>query len=232
MTTIKLEHKYTITGISLPSYSQNFPQQANPLTAQRVNYATANKVTPRPVYNTPARTSNQCGIRNKKIVNFATSLVIGGQETIPNEFPWLVALLHKRLFTCSGSLVSNKIVVTAAHCIRNKGEISNKKPVNSQFLLGKYDLSDSEESGAFGVGVEIFIVHPQWQPNVQSYNADIAVAVLDRSVAFTRTVLPICLWPNTNSYNDLVNKKGFIAGNYYEVLSFIFAILTFEVKSI
>ena len=44
--------------------------------------------------------------------------IIGGEEVIGNEFPWQVALVKKGLYKpfCGGSLISDKHVLTAAHC--------------------------------------------------------------------------------------------------------------------
>ena len=47
--------------------------------------------------------------------------IIGGQEVMGNEFPWQVALVKKGLYKpfCGGSLISDKHVLTAAHCTQD-----------------------------------------------------------------------------------------------------------------
>ncbi|CAD0199388.1 unnamed protein product [Chrysodeixis includens] len=54
--------------------------------------------------------------------------IAGGRETELEQFPWLVLLLvtfddgNKRSgFNCGGSLISNKFVLTAGHCVFEKG---------------------------------------------------------------------------------------------------------------
>ena len=48
--------------------------------------------------------------------------IVGGSETEPNEFPWVVGLTDRRLRQpfCGGALISNKHVLTAAHCLERK----------------------------------------------------------------------------------------------------------------
>lgn len=50
------------------------------------------------------------------------SLVANGHATKRGSHPWLVAVYAQKVlgleFTCGGTLISNKYVITAAHCIR------------------------------------------------------------------------------------------------------------------
>ena len=43
--------------------------------------------------------------------------IIDGQETAINEYPWIVSLQLANGHFCGGSLISEKWVLTAAHCI-------------------------------------------------------------------------------------------------------------------
>lgn len=57
------------------------------------------------------------------------------------------------------------------------------------------------------------IVHPSYDAHAESYDSDIAIAVLLRTIQFTNFIIPICMWTTTSSYNDIVGHKGFVAGN-------------------
>jgi hypothetical protein len=63
----------------------------------------------------PIRENFTCGERNgTQSVAFP---IFGGKKAGQYDFPWLVAHFYKGDgFLCGGSLVSHKIVVTAAHC--------------------------------------------------------------------------------------------------------------------
>lgn len=128
--------------------------------------------------------------------------------------------------------MSTKIVVTAAHCIQSKFILRSIKEVFSLilsildkqddnihkaeealFYLGKHYLhSQPNERDVIASGVTKFVVHPSYNAYVESFDADIAIAVLLRTIQFTNFVKPICLWTSTGNYNDIVNRQGVVAG--------------------
>ena len=60
----------------------------------------------------------QCGVSNGAQVEEITNRIINGQEASPNEYPWQVALVraggHSPI--CGGSIISDRHILTAAHC--------------------------------------------------------------------------------------------------------------------
>ena len=69
----------------------------------------------------------QCGLSNGNGVQDAPiNRVINGQEALPNEFPWQVALVRAGGHTpiCGGSIISDRHVLTAAHCTNDIKGIS------------------------------------------------------------------------------------------------------------
>lgn len=115
-------------------------------------------------------------------------------------------------------MISTKLIVTAAHCVRSKKESYTRKAEEATFYIGKHNLESlNGEQNYIVSGVTQLIVHPNWDPNDDKYDADIAVAVLLRKVPFSKFVKPICLWTATNSYQDLVGKKGIVAGKFDEI---------------
>jgi hypothetical protein len=75
-------------------------------------------------------------------------------------------------------------VITAAHCIQAKNDIQ-RIPEASLFYIGKHYLKSpkfTEEKNYIVSPVTRFIVHPDWQTQGQSYDADIAIAILSQFV--------------------------------------------------
>lgn len=97
--------------------------------------------------------------------------------------------------------------------MQNKDEISPRKPEESFFWMGKYDLTVlSGEPNHIQSQVLQFVVHTDWNPNMPKFDADISLAVLVRTIQFNNVVQPICLWTATKSYDDMVGKEGIVAG--------------------
>lgn len=58
-----------------------------------------------------------CGQRNEG------GRVVGGSPTSHNAYPWLARLIYHQSFGCGASLINDKYVVSAAHCV--KGYVVN-----------------------------------------------------------------------------------------------------------
>lgn len=60
-----------------------------------------------------------CG---NKPLTYSTKRIVGGEEAVAGEWPWMVALFHSQgnheapYFKCGATLISEKWVATAAHC--------------------------------------------------------------------------------------------------------------------
>ena len=53
-----------------------------------------------------------CGLENIGV----DKRIFGGREAHPHQFPWLVAVFEND-WSCTGSLISDEYVLTAAHCV-------------------------------------------------------------------------------------------------------------------
>ena len=118
--------------------------------------------------------------------------VVGGQYTGVNEYPWMVKLqLSKWGRTpsqCGGSIISNRHILTAAHCTAGK-TVSNIK-----VILGEHDTTDSV--GAIRT-ISAITEHPNYalnNDNGQIVNAyDVSILTLSSPITFSRTISPVCL---------------------------------------
>lgn len=116
--------------------------------------------------------------------------IIGGRDVTEGEYPHMAALGYGTMrdvkWLCGGSLISNKFILTAAHCRSspNSGEV--------QFVqLGFVNINDRPKSTNFFLINKIH-VHEKYRPPL-IYN-DIAVIELARPVIFSANIKPACLY--------------------------------------
>ncbi|XP_055609360.1 CLIP domain-containing serine protease B4-like [Uranotaenia lowii] len=128
--------------------------------------------------------------------------IFGGQPTAVDEFPW-TALLHYRKpqnrygHHCGGTLINNRYVLTAAHCI--KAVPATWKVIGVR--LGEYNLTNDAQDCYKDVcsdppvdfGVDKIIIHEQYDPKSAAQWNDIALIRLDRNVETSDFISPICL---------------------------------------
>merc|ERR1711872_1052718 len=72
-------------------------------------------------------TSCKCGIRKlpQGIQPIISLKIAGGEDAEPNEFPWVARIFVRgvlRNFTCGATLINDRYVLTAAHCIADPEE--------------------------------------------------------------------------------------------------------------
>ncbi|CAK7305794.1 Serine protease 48 [Vulpes lagopus] len=108
--------------------------------------------------------------------------VVGGQDAVAGRWPWQVSLYFGQTQVCGGSLISDRWILTAAHCLKGSWI-----PFLYTVRLGSIKNDQSSQS----VNHRVFkiITHPQ----IQHTSADIALLKLVSRVTFTSFILPICL---------------------------------------
>lgn len=112
----------------------------------------------------------------------------------------------------------------AAHCVQDKQNIEKRSAYDSTFYLGKYHIKDLNERDYITSGVDYLIVHPDWDAFDERYKGDICIAVLSKSIRFTNSIIPLCIWPQSDNHEDLVDKAGLVAGTFY-CCNFLFIVV-------
>ena len=126
----------------------------------------------------------QCGIANTKTEvtgdTIVTQKIINGVEAKPNEFPWQVALVKSGLHTpiCGGTIISEKHILTAAHCTSDIELIEDVEA-----LVGEHDLLTSNDE-AKRMKISRIIEHPNYNPKTVAY--DFSLLVLAEAISFSK----------------------------------------------
>ncbi|XP_065273257.1 suppressor of tumorigenicity 14 protein [Emys orbicularis] len=136
-----------------------------------------------------------CGIRSYS----KKTRIVGGQNSEVGEWPWQVSLHVKgQGHICGASLISDKWLVSAAHCFREEGQIRYSDPKLWTAFLGLHDQSDRNNKMVQERSIKSIISNSQF--NDFTYDYDIAVLELQSPVTFTTSVQPVCLPDATHDF--------------------------------
>jgi len=162
----------------------------------------------------------ECGLSQQ----YAEERILGGQDAGFGQFPWTAVIqvvgqgLDKM---CAGSLVNNRFILTAGHCVRYCSDsllpnCSHPIPFSDltfKVVLGEYDVNSKHKENTIQrfYAINVFI-HPDFM-NIfrlrdngfleSEPRNDVALLMLDREVKPSPNIGSICLPPS-----DLVLESG------------------------
>ena len=164
--------------------------------------------------------------------------VINGHEAKRHRYPWMVSVqivttIKKETETwmevseCGGSLITDRHVLTAAHCLLVKGQddaFAYATPRSLHIVLGAHTQADRQRLQS--LRVDSVIVHEDYQPRragISKRSDDVAIIAVKDSLQFNDFLNPICLpdfsdcekgslfltgWGNQNSEKEVVPAKA------------------------
>ncbi|KAL7644138.1 UNVERIFIED_CONTAM: hypothetical protein RMT77_004962 [Armadillidium vulgare] len=137
--------------------------------------------------------------------------IFGGTPTPIGAYPWVVALGYRvpnkasYMYDCSGSIINEKYILTAAHCVHQKYTGRRRLSV---IQLGTWNLDSDEDCiedrssrqrrcfSHIVSGFEDIIIHPNFDKEAE-FADDIALIRLNITLSFDRDdnvlIKPVCL---------------------------------------
>ncbi|XP_007254449.3 coagulation factor IXa [Astyanax mexicanus] len=184
-----------ITANSTMTQTKNPAVPRAPITSNRTSNLTT-RLTTKPVNQSktqsiiPSRTKLPLWVYNTTEPPNTRKRIVGGTQATPGEIPWQVALVVRstQQVFCGGSIVSERWVITAAHCLEES------KGTPFFIRVGEHDVS-KKDSTEQDLEVEKAVVHPRYNPTLSLYNHDLALLRLRSPILFSEQVRPICLGP-------------------------------------
>ncbi|XP_041041239.1 transmembrane protease serine 9-like [Carcharodon carcharias] len=140
-----------------------------------------------PHHGTTNKTSvnGTCGCRS-----IFSSRIVGGTNSMKGEWPWQVSLLHRGSHVCGASIISNRWLISAAHCFTN----SYANPSAWKALMGSRIIRHG-----ISRNIRRIHAHPNYSIPIR-FNNDIAVLELSFPLFFNDFIQPVCLPLNSTVF--------------------------------
>lgn len=128
----------------------------------------------------------------------AMPYIVNGYEAIKHEYPFMAALMNRNRQFCGGSLIDEKHVLTAAHCVAHMSKFDVQ---NLRVRLGDHNIRSTSDGPNVEKRVKRVIRHKGFS-STTLWN-DVAILTLDEPVRTTNNIQNICLASDTGE-----NFKG------------------------
>lgn len=140
----------------------------------------------------------------------AVSSIHNGEEARKHGFPYAV-LVHSPQFFCSGALISDRHVLTAAHCL-----MSIKKGGKAKVNVGAHEYYGLGRTDGKTIYSDKFWIHENF--TMPSAVFDIAIIELPESLVRSENISWLKLSTNPHADLDAEDKEIFLAGWGYTEL--------------
>uniref|UniRef100_A0A1I8GVZ4 Peptidase S1 domain-containing protein n=1 Tax=Macrostomum lignano TaxID=282301 RepID=A0A1I8GVZ4_9PLAT len=127
-------------------------------------------------------------IRQPKVAGSSNDeRIVGGVTAQPGQWPWVVSLTYDGDAKCGASLLTERYLLTAAHCFRDRPDAS-RWAAN----LGSLDFLRPNEPGEQHIRLARVRIHPNHGLRSRD-DFDVAVLELSSPVAYSDKIRPICV---------------------------------------
>ncbi|XP_075210149.1 venom protease-like [Lycorma delicatula] len=148
----------------------------------------------------------RCGQANDDVL---MPRIVGGVQTKPHKYPWLTIILKDNKFHCGGSVINNKYILTAGHCVFDEKKQDITEIHRFIVVLGAYNRNYDDERSK-----QYFFVSAIKMPKLFHGDSlhdvhDVALIKLHKEITYNDAVSPVCLPQKIFRYEGVY---GFISG--------------------
>ncbi|GBP39793.1 Chymotrypsinogen 2 [Eumeta japonica] len=141
-----------------------------------------------------------CGIKNgiRAYELQDQERIVGGMNSDLNEWPWIAALFNGGRQFCGGSLIDDKHILSAAHCVAH---MTSWDVARLTARLGDHDIRTNAETKHVERKIKRVVRHRGF--DMRTLYNDVSILTLDQPVKFSKTIRPICLPSGSRAYNGV-----------------------------
>lgn len=125
--------------------------------------------------------------------------IVGGHNAELNEWPWIVGLFNNGRQFCGGSLIDDRHVLSAAHCVAH---MTSWDVARLTARLGDYNIRTPTETQHIERKIKRVVRHRGF--DMRTLYNDISILTIDQPATFTKNIHPICLPGGSRAYAGLV----------------------------
>uniref|UniRef100_A0A8C1EKT0 Hepsin n=1 Tax=Cyprinus carpio carpio TaxID=630221 RepID=A0A8C1EKT0_CYPCA len=118
--------------------------------------------------------------------------IVGGVDARQGSWPWQVSLQYDGVHQCGGSIISDRWIISAAHCFPERYRHVSRWRV----LMGTIYNTPISKNVVIAE-VKTVVYHSSYLPfvdaNIDDNSRDIAVLALTKPLQFTDYIQPVCL---------------------------------------
>ncbi|KAI8036349.1 serine protease grass [Drosophila gunungcola] len=148
---------------------------------------------------------------NCGVVHQFAQRIVNGVPAGLGAYPWMAFLHTPTHFKCAGSLINNRFVLTAAHCLKDALELIvrlGEHNRDTRIDCGNHYCQDAAQE----FGVIWAIKHKLY--NEEDLSHDIAVLMVDRNVEYLPHIRPICIFLDERVKTQVDGFKWFTASGW------------------
>ncbi|XP_015111099.1 modular serine protease [Diachasma alloeum] len=159
-----------------------------------------------------------CGTKPSKSVK---PLIVDGFQPNITDFPWHATLYETnsekvKKFICGATVITENLLITAAHCIFDEGTKKSKKPEKFLISVGNifrdYDMEYPPQIEVRKAKVINIYMNCDYQGYRGNHDQDIAILRVEPSLDFKSYLVPICLDTTVRSLAIDIGTLGQVAG--------------------
>lgn len=161
----------------------------------------------------------RCKPRCGRVTQSATAYIVGGKKAKNiAEVPWAAAIYKRDVLICGATIISEKLVLSAAHCFFREQPSSITESVVLEPLelfkiaVGKYfrDPNANETYASQFFNVSEIVSVPGYDGYMGFFSADFIIVVVDNYIIFRQHIVPICIDKDSVFEEDTTVQPGLV----------------------